>query len=133
QQLMARHLGGQVTLGAVREFGRATLRRVHDSPLLSGLEPEEAVWMNHGDRVDALPAGFRILASTEDCPHAAIEDAERHLYGILFHPEVVHTVHGETLLANFVRRVCGARADWTPDALVAEHVERIRARVGPAR
>jgi GMP synthase (glutamine-hydrolysing) len=133
QQLLAQNLGGRVGSGSVREYGPAQLHRVASSPLLDGLEPEETVWMSHGDEVDSLPPGFRVLATTEDCPHAAIEDPARQLFGIQFHPEVVHTPHGERLLANFVLNVAGCRPDWTARNMVQEHVERIRERVGADR
>jgi GMP synthase (glutamine-hydrolysing) len=133
QQLLAHHLGGRVTPATVREYGQATLRQTRASKLLQGFDPEENVWMSHADGIDMLPPGFQGLAATADCPHAAIEDPERRLYGIQFHPEVVHTPHGERLLANFVLQVCGARADWTPRNVVAEQVERIRDRVGGDR
>jgi len=133
QQLLAQHLGGRVAPGTVREFGQATLLQVGASVLLEGLASEERVWMSHGDRVEELPAGFTVVATTSDCPHAAIADPARHRYGIQFHPEVVHTPHGERLLANFTGRICGCRADWTPRNMVAEHIHRIRARVGRDR
>jgi GMP synthase (glutamine-hydrolysing) len=133
QQLLAQHLGGRVTPAGVREYGKATLRRRSDAQFLAGFAGEETVWMSHGDGVEALPPGFEVLASTDDCPHAAVADPARGLYGLQFHPEVVHTPNGGRLLANFVLGVCGARPDWTPRNMVDEHVERIRARVGTER
>ena len=132
-QLVAQHLGGRVAAAAVREFGKAVLQRVRPSALLAGLEAEETVWMSHADGVETLPAGFEVLATTADCPHAAVQDTARHLYGLQFHPEVAHTPHGERLLANFVHGICGCSGDWTPENMVDEHVARIRARVGGER
>jgi len=132
QQLLAQHLGGSVTPAVVREFGQATLR-VAGGALFQGLDREETVWMSHGDGVDVLPPGFRAVAATDDCPHAAIEDAGRRLFGIQFHPEVVHTPHGERLLRNFVREVCGCSGDWTPRTMADEHLARLQAQVGTDR
>ena len=133
QQLLAQHLGGSVTPSPVREFGQATLREVAQGALVRALGDDGTVWMSHGDAVSALPPGFRVTAATADCAHAAIEDSERRLFGIQFHPEVVHTRGGDRLLRAFALDVCGCRADWTPRNLVDEHVERIRARVGGDR
>jgi GMP synthase (glutamine-hydrolysing) len=133
QQLMAHHLGGRVAPAAVREFGQATLRVVEPAALVAALAADRIVWMSHGDAVETTPPGFRIAAATADCPHAAIEDPVRRLYGIQFHPEVVHTPGGDRLLAKFVLDVCGCRPDWTPRNMVDEHVERIRAQVGGER
>ena len=132
-QLMAHHLGGDVAPASVREYGQATLRIEAASPLLARLAPEERVWMSHGDSIRHLPAGFDVVARTEDCATAAVQDPRRQLYGIQFHPEVVHTEHGTQVLENFVGGMCGCRADWTPVNMVAEHVERIRHRVGGDR
>jgi GMP synthase (glutamine-hydrolysing) len=132
-QLMAHHLGGRVAAGRVREFGEARLRVAVPTGLLAGLEREETVWMSHGDHVEALPAGFQIQATTDDCAYAAVRAPGRPLFGIQFHPEVVHTRHGERVLRNFVVDVCAARPDWTPRRMVDEHVQRIRERVGKDR
>jgi GMP synthase (glutamine-hydrolysing) len=132
-QLMAHHLGGEVAPAAVREYGQATLVPRPGSPLLAALASEERVWMSHGDSIRHLPAGFESVARTEDCATAAVQDTSRQLYGIQFHPEVVHTENGTRVLDNFVRGLCGCRADWTPTNMVDEHVERIRERVGGDR
>ncbi len=132
-QLLAQQLGGRVSASAVREFGPATLQRVRDGGLLDGLDDLEPVWMSHGDAVEALPEGFEVLATTPDCAHAAVVHSERRVYGLQFHPEVVHTRHGERLLRNFVRDICGCRGDWTAKNMVQEHLEVIRQRVGDRR
>jgi GMP synthase (glutamine-hydrolysing) len=132
-QLLAQQLGGRVTPSDVREYGPATLQRLQNGALLEGLDDLEPVWMSHGDVVQTLPDGFEVLATTPDCEHAAVCHAERQVYGLQFHPEVVHTRHGERLLRNFVRQICGCRGDWTARNMVHEQLEFIRRRVGARR
>jgi GMP synthase (glutamine-hydrolysing) len=135
-QLLAHTLGGQVAPASEREYGSATIdvtgRRTHgDSPLFADLPPTLQVWMSHGDRVERLPAGFLAIAHSSNSPLAAIADEGRRLYGLQFHPEVVHTPQGGQLLGNFVKRICGCTGDWTAGNFIQETVEQIRARVGP--
>ncbi len=112
-QLMAHVLGGRVAPGEHGEFGLAQLEILAASPLCAGLDPaRRQVWMSHRDLVAALPPGFAALARTDTCPIAAMGDAARRLYGLQFHPEVVHTLHGRDLLSNFVFSVCACRPDW---------------------
>ena len=136
-QLIAQRLGGKVSPGDHREFGHALLELATGShPLLSGLPASPSVWMSHGDKVEALPAGFSGLASTRTCQYAAMaSDATtgRHIVGVQFHPEVAHTPQGLTVLQNFCYTLCGCAPTWTPGSFVAEAVERIRAQVGRAR
>ncbi len=132
-QLLAEQLGGKVGPGREREFGPATIAATGDAPLLAGLPAELDVWMSHGDRIEALPPGFAPIATSENSPVAVMADVERGYYGLQFHPEVVHTPRGSELLANYVRGVCGAEADWTPGEFVAETVAAIRAQVGDGR
>ena len=135
-QTMCAQLGGRVTLSEHQEFGRAFIDVVGDSRLFAGLWPEggrEQVWMSHGDRIDALPPGFRAVAATEAAPYAAIADDRRQFYGVLFHPEVAHTPQGGLLLRNFTHHVCRCAGDWTMAAFRAEAVARIRDRVGKGR
>ena len=129
-QLMADQLGGKVGPGREREFGPATITASGSAPLLAGLPTELDVWMSHGDRIEELPAGFTSLAISENSPIAVMADVERGYYGLQFHPEVVHTPRGGELIANYVRGVCGAEADWTPGNFIEETVEAIRAQVG---
>ncbi|HJU19045.1 MAG TPA: glutamine-hydrolyzing GMP synthase [Stellaceae bacterium] len=134
-QTMCAQLGGHVTLSEHQEFGRAFIDILDDCRLFEGLWPKggrEQVWMSHGDRVDAMPSGFRAVAASEGAPYAAIADDQRRLYGVLFHPEVVHTPEGGALLRNFTHRVAGCRGDWTMARFRAEAVERIRRQVGTA-
>jgi GMP synthase (glutamine-hydrolysing) len=99
-------------------------------PLFAGLPSTMSVWMSHGDRVERLPVGFCALAHSENSPLCAVADPERRLYGLQFHPEVVHTPQGGQLLDNFARRICDCQGDWTPGNFIAETVERIRQQVG---
>src|SRR6266699_924871 len=135
-QTVCAQLGGRVTLSDHQEFGRAFIDVTGDSRLFEGLWPKgarEQVWMSHGDKIDALPPGFRAVAASEGAPYAAIADDERRFYGVVFHPEVAHTPQGGKLLRNFTHRVAGCRGDWTMAAFRTQAIERIRERVGPAR
>jgi len=134
-QLLAHSFGGRVAPSREREYGAATVRvdgaaAGQDSALFADLPATLQVWMSHGDRVEKLPAGFAPIASSDNSPFAAIADARRRLYGLQFHPEVVHTPQGGAILANFVKEICGCRGDWTAGNFVTEAVDRIRRRVG---
>lgn len=130
-QAMAQALGGQVVSGTVREYGHAMIQVGAENPLLS--VGEQTVWMSHGDRVEQLPAGFSCLASSANCPLAAIADLRRRYYGVQFHPEVRHTPGGMDLLRRFVREICEITPDWTPDSIIRSSIESIRAQVGDHR
>lgn len=134
-QLLAHALGGEVQPGRTREYGAATVLvtgglAANASPLFAGLPASMSVWMSHGDRVERLPDGFFSIAHSENSPLAAVADESRKIYGIQFHPEVVHTPHGSALLANFVRGICGCDGDWTSGNFIQETVARIQERVG---
>jgi GMP synthase (glutamine-hydrolysing) len=129
-QLIAHELGGKVDKAAHREYGPATIEARGDSPLFRGLTGKLDVWMSHGDRVEALPAGFEPVASTGNAPFAAVQDARRRIFGVQFHPEVVHTPKGAELLRNFAIGVCGVSGSWSMRAYVDVAVEQIRAQVG---
>ncbi|MGH7098567.1 MAG: glutamine-hydrolyzing GMP synthase [Stellaceae bacterium] len=134
-QTMCAQWGGHVTLSEHQEFGRAFIDIIGECRLFEGLWPKGGraqVWMSHGDRVEALPPGFRAVAASEGAPYAAIADDERRLYGVLFHPEVVHTLEGGELLRNFTHHVAGCRGDWTMARFRAEAIERVRRQVGGA-
>jgi len=136
QQTMCAQLGGAVESSDHREFGRAFVEVIADCALFEGVWPKgarEQVWMSHGDRVTALPPGFRVVGTSDGAPFAATADDQRHFYGVQFHPEVVHTPHGAQLLKNFTHHVCGCRGDWTMAGFRAEAIERIRAQVGSGR
>jgi GMP synthase (glutamine-hydrolysing) len=131
--VMAQQHGGAVSRAARREYGRAELRVDDAGDLLAGLDGRQVVWMSHGDKLDRLPAGFRVLAHTDNAPYAAIRHATRPLFAVQFHPEVAHTPRGKEILANFLFRACGCRGDWEMGAFAREAIERIRARVGDGR
>ncbi|MFO1327493.1 MAG: glutamine-hydrolyzing GMP synthase [Rubrivivax sp.] len=135
---MAVQQGGQVEASSHREFGYAEVRAHGHTRLLKGIQdfatPEGhgmlKVWMSHGDKITALPPGFKLMASTPSCPIAGMADESRGYYGVQFHPEVTHTVQGRALLERFVLGICGARPDWVMRDHIAEAVEAIRAQVG---
>jgi GMP synthase (glutamine-hydrolysing) len=131
-QLMAQELGGRVERTGVSEFGKTELV-AEESALFANLPSEQIGWMSHRDSVTAPPAGSRVVASSSSTPIAAFEDPERRLYGVQFHPEVVHTPYGNDLLKNFLYSVADAPATWTAAAVIEEQVERIRAQVGNER
>jgi GMP synthase (glutamine-hydrolysing) len=133
QMTLCAQLGGSVVGGLHREFGRAFIDIKQPSPLLDGLGVREQVWMSHGDRIDAMPAGFQVAASSENAPFAVIADEARRFYGVMFHPEVVHTPHGARLLKNFTHTIAGCQGDWTMAAFRAEAIRRIRAQVGTGK
>ncbi|MDP6777112.1 MAG: glutamine-hydrolyzing GMP synthase, partial [Candidatus Latescibacteria bacterium] len=128
-QLICRHLGGEVSPGSVREYGSALVRLQGGSPLFEGLAPSEVVWMSHGDTVARLPEGFRIIGETDDCPAAAVEDPDRRIYGLQFHPEVAHTPRGMDILDNFLR-ICEAPRTWTMAGYADTAISEIRAQAG---
>jgi GMP synthase (glutamine-hydrolysing) len=135
-QTMCDQLGGEVQGSEHREFGRALVDLVDDCVLFQGIWHKggrEQVWMSHGDRVTRLPPGFRSVAVSDGAPFAAIADDARRFYGLLFHPEVVHTPHGAALLRNFTHEVLGLSGDWTMAGFRATEVARIRAQVGRGR
>jgi GMP synthase (glutamine-hydrolysing) len=136
EQAMCAQLGGRVASSDHREFGRAFVEVVDQCALFEGLWPtgaREQVWMSHGDRVEALPPGFRVVAVSDGAPFAAIADDRRRFYGVQFHPEVVHTPRGAALLKNFTHRVAGCRGDWSMAAFRHDAVARARAQVGRGR
>jgi GMP synthase (glutamine-hydrolysing) len=136
QQTMAHQLGGRVAPSDDREFGRAFIEISGESMLFDGLWKQgerHQVWMSHGDRVEALPEGFSVVARSEGAPYAVATDETRRFFSLMFHPEVVHTPDGGKLLANFVRHVCGLPGDWTMAEYRATKVADIRAQVGEGR
>lgn len=135
---MTVQLGGEVEASAHREFGYAEVRAHGHTRLLDGIEDHRTaeghgmlkVWMSHGDKVTALPPGFKLMASTPSCPIAGMADEDRGYYAVQFHPEVTHTVQGRALLERFVLQICGAKADWIMRDHIEEAVQRIREQVG---
>jgi GMP synthase (glutamine-hydrolysing) len=143
-QTMAQQLGGEVSAAemvngmAKREFGYAEVRAHGHTALLKDIQDMVndqghgmlKVWMSHGDKVSALPPGFKVMASTPSCPIAGMADEQRHFYGVQFHPEVTHTVQGRALIERFVLGICQTRPDWIMGDYISEAVDKIRAQVG---
>jgi GMP synthase (glutamine-hydrolysing) len=129
-QLMSHLLGGQVRRSGQREYGQATFEASNGALLLAGLPPRLRVWMSHGDDIQRPPKGFSTVGATETNPVAAMEDRQRRLFGLLFHPEVAHSEQGTAVLANFLD-VCGCRRDWNAASFIEEAVGKVQAMVGP--
>jgi GMP synthase (glutamine-hydrolysing) len=132
-QLLALKLGGTVEGAEVGEFGRSQLTVRESGTLLAGLPAEQSCWMSHRDTVFQAPPGFTALASSTASPVAAFESTDRDIYGIQFHPEVVHTPYGQDVLKKFLGDVCGAELNWSAASIVEEQIARIRAQVGDAK
>ncbi|MGZ4466716.1 MAG: glutamine-hydrolyzing GMP synthase [Nocardioides sp.] len=129
-QLMAKGLGGEVAPTGAREYGRTPVTVSEPGTLLADIPAEHTVWMSHGDSVAAAPAGFTVLASTAVTPVAAFENVEAGLAGVQWHPEVMHTQHGQRVLEHFLHHIAGCRQTWTMVNIVEEQIERIRAQIG---
>jgi GMP synthase (glutamine-hydrolysing) len=130
---IAYDLGGQIARGTKHEYGHTILHlSTEDCPLLAGLPASLPVWMSHGDQIIKLPPGFRSLAYSENSPFAVV-GSDGGMYGLQFHPEVVHTAYGKTIFRNFVLQICGCRGDWTPANFIAESVSKIKEQVGEGR
>lgn len=137
-QTMAAQLGGEVLSSSQREFGYAQMEVHGHSTLLNAIEDEISekgaalldVWMSHGDKVTGLPKGFKMIACTHSSPFAGMADEQRHFYGVQFHPEVTHTLQGKRILQRFVLEICHCEANWTPNNIIEENIEKIRAQVG---
>lgn len=129
-QAIAHMLGGKVTLGKHREFGKETLQVQKRSGLFKGLTPKETVWFSHGDQATTLPKGFSATASTSSCTYAAFENPTSRIYGIQFHPEVTHTKRGRVVLKNFVTDICKANKDWSMKTVASDIIERVKEEVG---
>jgi GMP synthase (glutamine-hydrolysing) len=132
-QLIARDLGGEVRKTGTGEYGRTVLHRDGSSRLLTELPVDQVVWMSHGDSITAAPAGFSVTAHTDAVPVAVLEDRDRAIYGVQFHPEVVHTERGQEVLKSFLYDVAGCRPTWTNVSIIEHAVSEIRAQVGDAR
>jgi GMP synthase (glutamine-hydrolysing) len=131
-QLMAQALGGEVAATGQREYGKTTLTVDQPGALLGDLPATDTVWMSHGDAVTRAPDGFRVTAHTEQIPVAAMEDPERGLFAVQFHPEVTHTPRGQAVMKRFLYDCCGLAPSWTPANIIDEQVTRIREQVGSA-
>ncbi len=133
EMAICHQLGGRVESGHDREFGRAEIDIVTDSPLFAGLDAREPVWMSHGDKIVAIPEGFQVIATSPGSPYAAIADETRRFYGLQFHAEVAHTPRGATMLRNFTHHIAGFTGDWTMASFRKEMIGKIRAQVGEGR
>ncbi|MFQ5417960.1 MAG: glutamine-hydrolyzing GMP synthase [Myxococcota bacterium] len=134
-QLLVHRLGGVVEETDEREYGHALLKIERDDPLFADLEggAERVVWMSHGDKVLRLPSGFEVLGTSDHSPFAAVRHVEKPIWGLQFHPEVVHTEGGDRMLSNFVGRICGCVPSWTMEAFIDQAVDEVRSRIGDAR
>jgi len=136
QQTMVSQMGGNVTTSDHQEFGRAFVDVKECCALFEGVwnvGDREQVWMSHGDHVDRLPEGFKVVATSEGAPYAAIANEDKRFYAVQFHPEVVHTPHGAQLLGNFVTKICGCKGDWTMASFRETKIKEIREQVGDKR
>lgn len=132
-QLMAHTLGGEVKSAAAREFGKTPTKVNTASPLFKGLSEEEIVWMSHVDYVAQVPEGFEIVAHTDNCPVAAMQNPARKLYAMQYHPEVLHSEHGKEMIHNFLFEVCGCKGEWTMANYAKTAIEDIRKTVGDGK
>lgn len=132
-QVLAHQLGGRVVRGQIREYGHAVLHQnTSDSPLFANLPVSMPVWMSHGDRIDELPPGYVSLGYTDNSPMAVMGN-DRNIYGLQFHPEVAHTVHGKTILENFLYQICRCQGSWTPRNVVKQSIEQVARQVGDGK
>ncbi len=129
-QLIAHTLGGKVVRAKQSEYGKREFSLTKSSPLLADIPQKSICWMSHTDLISELPAGFDVLAVTESCPVTVFGNGEKGVFGVQFHPEVVHTQYGNKLLENFLYRICGANGDWTMSGFVSEQVEKLKAKLG---
>ena len=129
-QLMSQQLGGKVEPGTEREYGKTEMTTVPGNELFAGLPEKFIVWMSHGDRVCQIPEGFKVSATSGNCPYAAIRNEEKKFYAIQFHPEVVHTQYGNQIIGNFLFKICGCKADWKLSSWIEETVEKLKEQVG---
>jgi GMP synthase (glutamine-hydrolysing) len=132
-QLMAHQLQGKVERAGKREYGKAEVDFVMDSHLIKGLESKQTVWMSHGDHVVELPTGFRVDASTDHAPIAAMSHAERKLFAVQFHPEVRHSIQGNEMIHNFLFNVCGCEGSWSMTTFIEDTIRDIRNQVGSSK
>lgn len=132
-QLMQHVLGGKVEKAPVREYGKTEIKVDTQSKIFTDIEEETVCWMSHFDYISQLAPGFKSIAHSKDCPVAAAECADKKLYAIQFHPEVLHTVRGKEILSNYVYNVCGCAGDWTMDSFVESSIKAIREKVGDGK
>ncbi len=129
-QLTAYMLGGAVQPGLKREYGKAMMRIKKDSPLFDGLGTDLQVWMSHGDKVEVMPEGYEVVAESDNCPFATMQNLERNIFGVQFHPEVVHTPQGKEMLWNFAFKICGCSGDWEMSKFIESTIKQVQDKVG---
>ncbi|MBR1757387.1 MAG: glutamine-hydrolyzing GMP synthase [Lachnospiraceae bacterium] len=132
-QLMAHTLGGRVATAPVSEYGKTEVKVNTNSALFEGVFENTICWMSHTDYIERIPDGFEVTASTKVCPVAAMENASRKLYAVQFHPEVMHTVQGKVMLANFVLKICGCLGDWKMNSFVETSIRSLREKIGDGK
>jgi GMP synthase (glutamine-hydrolysing) len=132
-QILCKNLGGNVESAKNREYGKAELNIEGDSLLFKDVKNDSTVWMSHGDYLTNLPEGFKIIGTSEHSPICAIENEERKIFGVQFHPEVVHSEEGEKIIKNFLMNVCNAKGEWTPQNFIDDSLEKIRNTVGASK
>lgn len=132
-QLMTHLLGGKVSKAPVREYGKTEITVKNDSKIFADVSEKSICWMSHTDYIEVLPEGFVVSAQSDSCPVAALEQSERNLYGVQFHPEVVHTQEGTKMLSNFLYKVCQCTGDWKMDSFVETSINKIREKVGDGK
>lgn len=132
-QLMAYLNGGIVKTAPVSEYGKTDVTVNHTSEIFKGIKEKTICWMSHTDYIEKAPEGFKVTASTSVCPVAAMENAEKKLYAVQFHPEVMHTVEGKTMLSNFVYIVCGCKGDWVMSSFVEETIQNLQEKIGDGK
>lgn len=129
-QLMAHLLGGTVQQSDAREYGNTMVHVETDSPVFFGAQQENICWMSHTDYISKVPEGFRVIAQTEGCPVAAMENQEKKLYAFQFHPEVEHSREGNFYLKNFLYGVCGCKGDWVMSSFVKDTIQSLKEKIG---
>ena len=132
-QLMMHLLGGHVCRAPEREYGKTEVFVNTESKLFTDVQPSTICWMSHNDYIEQAAPGFEITAHTANCPVAAVENAEKGLYAVQFHPEVLHTAEGKKMLRNFVYNVCGCSGDWKMDSFVENNIKALRERIGEGK
>ncbi len=129
-QLITQHFGGSVVAADHHEYGKAKLNITKKSPIFDGVENDSIVWMSHGDKAESIPAGFEVIADSENSPYAAIANESKNIYAFQYHPEVHHSVLGVTMLKNFAKHICGCESTWNMGGFAKEKIAAIKAQVG---
>ena len=132
-QLICINFGGKVEPAVDREYGKAVLRIIDDSDILTGIDDASVVWMSHGDYLTEIPSGFKVVGESDHSPICAISNDVKRIYGLQFHPEVVHTEEGKKIIDNFLFEICNCSADWTAENFIGEKIESIKNEVGEAK